>query len=155
MSNAVNKSDVHYAVTEENLPHIITSVEGKLGISIHENPTIHLIVYIPPCDNSPLYLYDSKGQRANNNSVDSFLSLKWGGIIISNPTAEECSKWMSNQEKVEVNINSHNVMHTALFLARRIIDIHVDVSKIKFLKQKKLYNTKLDFIIILSTEPDS
>lgn len=67
-------------------------------------------------------------QPANNNSVDSFLSLKWGGIIISNPTSDECSKWMSNQEKVDVFVNSHNVMHTALFLLRRIIDIHVDVS---------------------------
>ncbi|XP_031632221.1 GPI transamidase component PIG-S isoform X2 [Contarinia nasturtii] len=124
--NSENKSDIHYAVTEENLPHIITSIEGKLGISIHESPTIHLIIYIPPCDNSPLYLYNSKGQRATNKTIDSFLSQKWGGIIISNPTAGECSQWMSNQEKVEVNINTHSVMHAALFLLRRIIDIHVD-----------------------------
>lgn len=73
-------------------------------------------------------LYNAKDQLANNNSVESFLSSKWGGIIISNPTADECSKWMSNQEKVDVTVNSHNVMHTALFLLRRIIDIHVDVS---------------------------
>lgn len=128
ISSSSNSSDIHYAVTEENLPHIITSIEGKLGISIHESPTIHIIVYIPPCDSSPLHLYNSKGQRANNNSVDSFLSLKWGGIIISNPTRDECSKWMSDQEKVQVTVNSHNVMHTALFMLRRIIDVHVDVS---------------------------
>lgn len=114
------------------MPHIITSIEGKLGISIHESPTIHLIVYIPPCDSSPLHLYDSKGQKFNNHSVDSFLSLKWGGIIISNPTREECSKWMSNQEKAEVTVNSHNIMHTALFMLRRIADIHVDVISIEF-----------------------
>lgn len=141
VSNAENKSDVHYAVTEENLPHIITSIEGKLGVSIHESPTIHLIVYIPPCDSSPLRLYGSKQRDAgknnggggssssvNNSTIQSFLSSKWGGIIISNPTADECANWMSNQEKVEVTVNSHNVMHTALFLLRRIIDIHTDVS---------------------------
>lgn len=142
VSNAENKSDVHYAVTEENLPHIITSIEGKLGVSIHESPAIHLIVYIPPCDSSPLRLYNSKVRSGvgniNNsssssngndiNTIQSFLSSKWGGIIISNPTADECSNWMSNQEKVDVTVNSHNVMHTALFLLRRIIDVHIDVS---------------------------
>lgn len=117
---------MHYVITEDNLPHIITSIEGKLGISIHESPTIHLIVYIPPCDKSPLHVYNSKSK--NNNSINSFLSSKWGGIIISNPTAEECSGWNENQEKVEVVVNSHDVMHTALFLLRQIIDIHVDVS---------------------------
>lgn len=126
VSTDVNKS-IHYAITEENLPHIITSIEGKLGISIHENPTIHLIVYIPPCDKSPLYLYDSKTKKPYANSINSMLSTKWGGLIISNPTAEECSGWMLNQEKVEVAVNSHDVMHTALFLLRQIIDIHVDV----------------------------
>lgn len=109
------------------MPHIITSIEGKLGISIHERPIIHLVVYIPPCDSSPLHLYDPKSQKANNNSIDSFVSSKWGGIIISNPTLEECSKWMSNQEQVDIFVNSHNVMHTALFLLRQIIGIHVNV----------------------------
>lgn len=104
-----------------------------------------MIVYIPPCDSSPLRLYSSKqrdagktngggggdsgnGGSVNNSTIQSFLSSKWGGIIISNPTADECANWMSNQEKVEVTVNSHNVMHTALFLLRRIIDIHIDVS---------------------------
>lgn len=138
VSNAENKSDVHYAVTEENLPHIITSIEGKLGVSIHESPTIHLIVYIPPCDSSPLRLYNSKQRDAvNNGTIQSFLSSKWGGIIISNPTADECADWMSNQEKVEVTVNSHNVMHTALFLLRRIIDIHIDVSTRMFIFTSK------------------
>lgn len=125
--NGENKS-VYYAITEDSLPHIITSIEGKLGISIHESPTVHLIVYISPCDKSPLYVYNSKSPATNNNSINSFLSSKWGGIIISNPTAEECSGWNENQEKVEVVVNSHDVMHTALFLLRQIIDIHVDVS---------------------------
>lgn len=100
-----------------------------------------MIVYIPPCDSSPLRLYNSNvrdtgkngnngsnGSGINNSTIQSFLSSKWGGIIISNPTADECSNWMSNQEKVEVTVNSHNVMHTALFLLRRIIDVHIDVS---------------------------
>lgn len=127
----------------------------KIGISIHESPTIHLIIYLPPCDNSPLYLYNSKGQRATNKTTDTFLSQKWGGIIISNPTAGECSKWMSNQEKVEININTHSVMHAALFLLRRIIDIHVDVRENLFycyiLKYRKIEEGIYSFSYNLDT----
>lgn len=149
VSSAENKSDVHYAVTEENLPHIITSIEGKLGVSIHESPTIHLIVYIPPCDSSPLRLYTSKQRdTGNNGTIQSFLSSKWGGIIISNPTADECANYMSNQEKVEVTVNSHNVMHTALFLLRRIIDIHIDVS-IRQSHKKRNPTPNLAFLLFL------
>lgn len=130
IQNAENQSDIHYGLTEESLPHIITSIEGKLGVSIHENPTIHLIVYVPPCDSSPLHIYTAKGERASTNNVDSFLSPRWGGIIIANPTKKECTNWMTNQEKADITIDSHNVMHTALFLLRRIIDIHVEVNNL-------------------------
>lgn len=123
--NSENTSDVYYAISEENLPHIITSIESKLGISIHENPTIHLIVYVPPCDKSPLHIYNAK--QTENNKFDSFLSPKWGGIIIANPTKAECVKWMDNQQKADIYVNSHNVMHTAIYLLRRIIDIHVEI----------------------------
>lgn len=122
-----NSSNYHYSLSEENLPHIITSIEGKLGASIFENPTIHLVVYVPPCDASPLHIYNKHGERASQNGVDSFLSSKWGGVIIANPTREECSEWTEKQQKAVVNVNSHNVMHVALYLLRRIVDLHVDV----------------------------
>lgn len=96
-----------------------------------ESPTIHLVVYVPSCDNSPLHIYNKNGERATRNNVDSFFSSNWGGVIIANPTKEECSKWMTAQEKAEVYINSHHVMHVALFLLRRILDIHVEVNLYK------------------------
>lgn len=127
IQNAQNASDYHYSLAEESLPHIITSIEGKLGASIFENPTIHLVVYVPPCDASPLHIYNKKGERASTNGVDSFLSSKWGGVIIANPTREECADWTKSQQKAEVSVNSHNVMHVALYLLRRIVDLHVDI----------------------------
>lgn len=33
---------------------------------------------------------------------------------------------MTSQEKAEIEVNSHHVMHVALFLLRRIVDLHVD-----------------------------
>lgn len=121
-----NESEYHYGMSEDKLPHIITSIEGKLGTSILENPTIHLVVYVPPCDASPLHIYNKKGQRASTDGqVESFLSSKWGAIIIANPTRTECSPWTTSQQKAEIEVNSHNVMHVALYLLRRIIDLHV------------------------------
>lgn len=53
----------HFSLYEENLPHIITSVEKKLGNDISSSPCIHLIVYIPPCHNAPLHVYNKNGKR--------------------------------------------------------------------------------------------
>lgn len=81
---------------------------------------------MPPCDASPLHIYNKKGVRASGNEhVDSFLSSKWGGIVIANPSRDECSAWMTSQQKAEIHVNSHHVMHVALFLLRQIVDLHV------------------------------
>lgn len=55
----------HYSLNEDNLPHIITSVEKKLGHDISSSPCIHLIVYIPPCQSSPLHIYKKNGINFN------------------------------------------------------------------------------------------
>lgn len=120
-----NSSDHHFALSETDLPHIITSIEGKLGNSISDNPTIHLVVYVPPCSTSPLHIYNAKGQRISQNGTDSFISPKWGGIVIANPTKDECAKYMETQSRADINVNSKHVMHTILYLLRKIIDIDV------------------------------
>lgn len=119
---AENASDNYYGIGSEHLPHIITSIESKLGVSINENPTIHLIVYVTPCEKSPLYFDKINGEKST-----SFLSPKWGGVIIANPTKGECSNWSESQEKSNVHVDSHDVMHKAIYILRRIIDIHVDI----------------------------
>lgn len=124
----VNGTGHHFSLSESDLPHIITSIESKLSNSISDNPTIHLVVYVPPCSNSPLHIYKANGMRASSHGVDAFISPKWGGIVIANPTKAECSRYMENQELAEINVNSDHVMHTLLFLLRKIVDIHVDVS---------------------------
>lgn len=123
---ATNTSESYYGIAEEHLPHIITSIESKLGVTINENPTIHLIVYAAPCERSPLYF-----DRPNGVKSESFLSPKWGGIIVANPAAEECAEWTENQQRSDVYINSHDVMHRAIYILRRIIDIHVDIPLVK------------------------
>lgn len=52
-----SKTGRHYALAEDSLPHIITSLEKKLGTQITDNPCIHLVVYVPPCAQAPLKIY--------------------------------------------------------------------------------------------------
>lgn len=120
-----NSSDYHFALSETDLPHIITSIEGKLGNSISDNPTIHLVVYVPPCSNSPLHIYNAEGQRISLNGTDAFISPKWGGIVIANPRRDECLQYMDTQTRADIQVNSKHVMHIILHLLRKIIDIDV------------------------------
>lgn len=119
----------HYSLPEESLPHIITSVEKKLGNPITDNPCIHLVVYIPPCETSPLHIYNKHRQRRSTNDVESFISVNWGGIVIQNPDAEICSKYLEMPgERVNIEIRSEHVMQVIIQLLRKIIDIEVNVS---------------------------
>lgn len=111
-----NKSIHHLALSELDLPHIITSIEGNLGASVSKNPTIHLVVYVPTYAKSPLHIYNAQGKRTSENNIDSFISPKWGGIVIANPTKEECTKYMDSQETVDVAVNTENIMHNLLII---------------------------------------
>lgn len=118
----------HYALTQDQLPHIITSIERKLGSEISKNPCIHLVVYVPPCKSAPLHIYKANGERASNNSINSFVSANWGGIIISNPPESVCLEYMENEAKSEFHLNSQDIMQVGLYLLRKIFGIQNDVS---------------------------
>lgn len=123
-----NQTGHYFVLSETELPHIITSIESKLSNSISDSPTIHLVVYVPPCSNSPLHIYNANNGRASVHGIDAFISPKWGGIVIANPTKAECARYMDTQEVADITVNSEHVMRTLLFLLRKIVDIHVDVS---------------------------
>lgn len=116
-------------MSQEHLPHIITSIERKLGNPISDNPCLHLVVYVPPCENGPLHIYDNKGNRASTNNVDSFISPKWGGIVIANPTEDICIEAsQQTQSKVDVNLKSEQIMQVMLYLLRKLVDIQNEVT---------------------------
>lgn len=116
-------------MSEEYLPHIITSIERKLGNSISDNSIIHLVVYVPPCDNAPLFIYDKQSKKMNNtNNMSSFVSPNWGGIVIANPSDTVCAQYMETEEKTNVNINSKSVMQILLYILRKMKDIQIEVS---------------------------
>lgn len=119
----------HFMLHQDHLPQIITSLEKRLGNQVSSYPCIHLVFYMPPCKKGPLHIYTKEGVRASENGVDSFISAKWGGIVIVNPPEKVCLKYMENEDVVtEIDVNSHDAMEIALFLLRKISDMESNVS---------------------------
>ncbi|XP_055851996.1 GPI transamidase component PIG-S-like isoform X1 [Episyrphus balteatus] len=118
----------HYALHDTSMPHIITSIEKNLGAGITDNSVINMVVYVPSCDIAPIHIYKDKDVKATRNKVDSFISPKWGGVIISNPPEEACRAYNENLEKVSFYINTNDVMQIMLYQLHKLLDIHVDVT---------------------------
>lgn len=117
----------HFAMEKDSLPHIITSIERKLGTDVANKPCIHLVVYAPPCKFAPVYIYRN-GQRVSNFTYDSFTSAKWGGIIIANPSNDVCTiPQDDSSEPHEIYLHSHEVMDFALYELRKIFELEIEV----------------------------
>lgn len=115
----------HFAMDYDSLPHIITSIERKLGTDVANKPCIHLVVYAPPCEHSPVHIYKDS-QRVSNFSFDSFISAKWGGIVIANPSDNVCSS-APIDEVHQIHIHSQEVMDFVLYELRKIFELEVEV----------------------------
>lgn len=72
-----------FILSPNDLPHFINSAEWSLASAVSTNPTIHLILYVPPESQRPMIIHDSQGKPTRSNA---FLIPGWGGIVISNPT---------------------------------------------------------------------
>lgn len=125
----------HYSLSSRYLPHIITSIEKRLGNSIHDNPCIHLVVYVPPCESSPLFIYNNKDERITDNDIDSFISPKWGGIVVANPTEIDCVDFFDRgSDKMDIHIDMDEVMPILLRQLKRLIGVDSKVWKWFFLR---------------------
>lgn len=65
-----------WTLMKEDLSGFINAAEWPLSPSIGDGPTINLILYVPPTEQSPLVL--------NENSGSSWLIPQWGGIQVLN-----------------------------------------------------------------------
>ncbi|CAG9558956.1 unnamed protein product [Danaus chrysippus] len=95
-------------VSVDRLPLLLTQLDGR-GLG-----TIRLAAYILPCDVTPLVLHD-RGSRIDA-PVPAFMSPKWGGVVLLNPSREECSK---GQYVVPVNM----LMGTFISQLRKLLGI--------------------------------
>lgn len=118
----------HFAMERDSLPQMITSIERKLGTDVANKPCIHLVVYAPPCKVAPVYIYQS-GKRVSNFTFDSFISAKWGGIVIANPSDNVCAS-VNDKESTqpqEIYLHSHEIMDFVLFELRKIFELEIEV----------------------------
>ncbi|CAH0556991.1 unnamed protein product [Brassicogethes aeneus] len=76
----------HFAIMEEQLPHIISPLEKKLWSHLSPRPCLNLVLYFPQC-RAPLHIYNMKNERLITNAM---LSPRWGGIYILNSDKPSC-----------------------------------------------------------------
>ncbi|XP_053686291.1 GPI transamidase component PIG-S [Sabethes cyaneus] len=117
----------HFVIPELALPHIITSFEKKLGNQITNDPGIHLVAYVPPCEQAPLRIYRNDGLRATMANVEAFTSAKWGGIVFANPAEEVIKRCLDDPENSEVFVSSQDVMPVLLYQLRKIFDLENNI----------------------------
>ena len=120
----------HYALPEKTLTHFVTALEHSIGRGISTNPNLQIVVYVPPCSQAPMQIYSKAEQRVSNGTTSSFLSTKWGGVIVHNPPEELCERALSGEEHgvTQVPVDSHEVMTVALHLLRKLLEVDLDVA---------------------------
>ncbi|XP_022202885.2 GPI transamidase component PIG-S [Nilaparvata lugens] len=74
-----------YVLTHDQLPHIISPLEKKLGSGVSTHPCLHFVTYTSLCEETPLYL-----KAKNGSLVNAVFSPRWGGIQLLNPSQEHC-----------------------------------------------------------------
>ncbi|ESO90553.1 hypothetical protein LOTGIDRAFT_123335 [Lottia gigantea] len=110
-----------YYFLEQDLPHLINPIESTLGTSASNNPELNFIVYIPTRDQSPLYIKDKNGVKVPTNS---FLSPRWGGVMIFNvPEFNE-----STPLPFPVKVEGKNIMEVFLTQIRLLLNLNSPTS---------------------------
>lgn len=78
----------HFAIQENQLPHIISPLEKKLWSHLSPRPCLNLVLYFPQC-RRPLYIYNENNEKLETNAM---LSPRWGGLYIINSDKQSCEK---------------------------------------------------------------
>ncbi|XP_013145055.1 PREDICTED: GPI transamidase component PIG-S isoform X2 [Papilio polytes] len=78
------------AVREERLHLLLTALEGRAATHVSDLPTLNLALYVLPCAQAPLVIYDSDNKKVSS-PVQAFMSPKWGGVVFGNPSPAACA----------------------------------------------------------------
>lgn len=128
------------------LPQIINPFESKLGMQVSVNPTLNFVIYIPTVSQVPLHIYQDDGVKVSSNS---FLSPRWGGLIIQNP------KEVDINEKIKMTIDMKNVMSLFISQMKLLIgfpETNEKDGKVQFLSSPVGTDVELDFFLRRRTQ---
>lgn len=89
-----------------------------------------MVIYVPSCDISPLYIHGSTGERVSQQISESFISPKWGGVVIYNSKDNYCESYRSSQqERASIPIGNDILMPVLFGMFRKFLDIESVVSE--------------------------
>lgn len=112
----------HFAVKSDMLPQLVTKLESRVATHVSQHPTVNLAFYAQPCKVAPLRFY--KNDKPVSAPTQAFMSAKWGGVIIGNPTYEECRDELEGRGRVSRHKpNVRIVMGTFLSQLRELLGI--------------------------------
>lgn len=113
----------HFALPEDVLPQLITPLEKKLASQVSLHPTINFVIYIVPHDSAPLHIYTRSGHRSKvNTNVEAFLSPRWGGVVLINPSLESLTTNKTG-EPVKVVLSEASIVGTFLAQLKLLLGI--------------------------------
>lgn len=113
-----SSNDSSFYFPHSSLPHIITPVEAKLGSHVTNFPNLNFVVYIPPLDQSPLYILSHDGKPVSTNA---FLSPRWGGVLIHNTPQES----ENASRPLQMEIDNGAVMPVFLSQLRLLLGVQL------------------------------
>eukprot|EP01132_Coremiostelium_polycephalum_P004256 gene4256-5326_t len=86
-----------YYIPANTLSQYINPNEWKLDTTSTNQPTLNFIIYIPPKNQSPLYIRST----SNKNNLNSFLIPQWGGIVIHSFNETDDSNVNNNNNRIK------------------------------------------------------
>ena len=114
----------HFALPEDVLPQLVTPLEKKLASQVSLHPTINFVIYAVPCDTAPLHIYTRSGHRSKSNAnVEAFLSPRWGGVVLINPSSEACAAVKPTEPQVTVIPQESTVVGTFLAQLKLLLGV--------------------------------
>jgi len=136
-----SETNSYYYLEAKDLGHFINSAEWNLASPVSTAPPINFILYIPPVSQSPLYIFDSKGEILETNA---FLIPRWGGIVIDKNR---------NTTSISANANGNHHFYNYTFKdLHPIMELFLDqlrsllgISEIKFLPTDLPRNVRVLF----------
>ncbi|KFM69763.1 GPI transamidase component PIG-S, partial [Stegodyphus mimosarum] len=132
-----------FVLNLEHLPSLINPIEARLGSDTSVDSNLNFVVYIPTKEQTPLQIYDSKGQPISSYA---FLLPQWGGFLMYNCPVPENSSLPHS-----VNLDVHAMMEVFLSQLRLLLGLpemdSLSDEKCQVLPSSNIRKWEVDFLL--------
>lgn len=136
------KRDGLYKVSADNLPQALSVLESRLGFQVSQLPILSFVIYTPPIDKSPLYLYRPPDW---SHGFTSFLSPQWGGLMVYNHN-------LTINDDAHLLVDVNHVMPTFITQLKKLLGLpeivgNLDSVQLEELASHELYDWQVDRLL--------